>query len=410
MTDRSFSLFLILGVSVSSQTVENENQSTLNISHKTLWSQNIQRSSDSSSTCSSQLSSSQKLENEVEVRPKYKIYGEITWKDVPCEKVEKIPNHANGLKHYVVKDKTRSSLLAKCKDGRKWKRDSCTKCSGYDSVRYQNCAVSFYCPNIDYYYFQEYDQENCVHVDKKGICQICGAECKSCDCRKYVAFQGYKAHIFHAGIHLCTAKKLTQRPSDVVQGVLSTDLNMKPSTLHSSVILKAIRERRPWKEVRSITDVVCNTKYISNEKTKQKNVLLPDGTSFAGIENLKSGTNQTDKYLIYKISINEEYVFKTSKQKLLLANNMDSRSSHYLNYEFCYFDGKVGRVKDFITLTASVYHLLVKRQITLATMECKHEDSMHVKLFWNLYNDAYKEANNTTLKYESVGWCSEMAG
>ena len=386
MTDRSFSLLLILGVSVSPQTVENENQSALNISHKTLWSQNIQRSSDSSSTCSSQLSSSQELENEVEVRRKYKIYDEIAWKDVPCEKVDKIPNDADGLKHYVVKDKSRSSLLAKCKDGRKWKRDSCTKWSGYDSVCYQNCAVSFYCPNVDYYYFQEYDQENCVHVDKKGICQICGAECKSksCDCRKYVVFQGYKAHIFHAGIHSCTAKKLTQRPSDVVQGVLSTDPNMKPSAIKSSVILKATRESRPWKEVMSITDVVCNTKDISNEKIKQNKVLQPDGTSFAGIENLKSWTDQTDKYLIYKIKINEEYVFETSKQKLLLRNDMDSRSSDYLNNEFRYFDGKVGRVKDFITLTASVHHTLLKRQITLATTECKHEDFKHVKLFWNL--------------------------
>ena len=168
VTDRSFSLLLILGVSVSPQTVENENQSTLNISHKALWSQNIQRSSDSSSTCSSQLSSSEELENEVEVRPKYKIYGESTWKDVPCEKVKKIPNNVDGLKHYVVKDKSRSSLLAKCKDGRKWKRDSCTKWSGYDSVRYQNCAGSFYCPNVDCYYFQEYYQTNCVHADKKG--------------------------------------------------------------------------------------------------------------------------------------------------------------------------------------------------------------------------------------------------
>ena len=61
---------------MSPQTVENENQSTLNISHKTLWSQNIQRSSDSSSTCSSRLSSSEELKNEVEVGPKYKIYGE----------------------------------------------------------------------------------------------------------------------------------------------------------------------------------------------------------------------------------------------------------------------------------------------------------------------------------------------
>ena len=215
---------------------------------------------------------------------------------------------------------------------------------------------SFYCPNVDCYYFQEYDQENRVHVDKKGICQICGAECKSksCDCRKYVAFQGYKAHIFHAGIHSCTAKKLTQRPSDVVQGVLSTDPYMKPSAIQSSVILKATRESRPWKEVMSITDVVCNTKDISNEKIKQQDVLQPDGTSFAGIENLKSWTDQTDKYLIYKITINEEYVFKTSKQKLLLENDMDSCSSHYSNNEFCYFEGKVGGVKDFITLTASV--------------------------------------------------------
>ena len=74
---------------------------------------------------------------------------------------------------------------------------------------------------------------------------------------------------------------------------------MKSSAIQSSVILKAIRERRPWKEIMSITDIVCITKDISNEKNKQKKVLQPDGTSFAGIENLKSWTDQTDKYLIY---------------------------------------------------------------------------------------------------------------
>ena len=200
---------------MSPQTVENENQSLLNISHKALWSQNIQRSSDSSSTCSSQLSSSEELENEVEVRPKYKTYGESTWKDVPCEKVEKIPSNVDGLKHYVVKDKSRSSLLAKCKDGRKWKRDSCTKWSGYDSVRYQNCAGSFYCPNVDCYYFQEYYQTNCVHVDKKG-----DHGRRSCRSQMWYAIQ-----------------KIPQ---------------------------------------------------MKNEKIKQKKVLEPDGTSFAGIENLKS--------------------------------------------------------------------------------------------------------------------------
>ena len=72
---------------------------------------------------------------------------------MPCQKVETIPNDVDGLKHYVVKDKLRSSLLAKCRDGMKWKRDFCTKWSGYDSVRYQNSAGSFYCPNVDFYYF-----------------------------------------------------------------------------------------------------------------------------------------------------------------------------------------------------------------------------------------------------------------
>ena len=62
-------------------------------------------------------------------------------------------------------------------------------------------------------------------------------------------------------------------------------------------------------------------------KNQKKKVLQPDGTSFAGIKNLKSWTDQTDEYLIYKISIREEYVFKTSKQKLLLANDMNSRST-----------------------------------------------------------------------------------
>ena len=96
--------------------------------------------------------------------------------------------------------------------------------------------------------------------------------------------------MFHAGIHSCTSK--TQRPTDVIQGVLSTDLNIKPSAIQSPVVLRAIRERKPWKEVMSITQVVCNKKDISNKKIKQKKVLQPHGTSFAGIKNLKSWTDR----------------------------------------------------------------------------------------------------------------------
>ena len=68
-------------------------------------------------------------------------------------------------------------------------------------------------------------------------------------------------------------------------------------------------------------------------------MLQTKGTSFEGVSNLKSWTAEIDKYLIYKISAEEEYVFKTSKSKLDLASKMNS-IDHYLSEEFCFFDGK----------------------------------------------------------------------
>ena len=60
-------------------------------------------------------------------------------------------------------------------------------------------------------------------------------------------------------------------------------------------------------------------------------------------------------------------------------------SESIISEEFCSFHGKDGRVKNFKTLTASAYHTLLKPQIPLAIMECKHEDSTHVELFWCLF-------------------------
>ena len=98
--------------------------------------------------------------------------------------------------------------------------------------------------------------------------------------------------------------------------------------------------------MKNITDSVCNTRKISNEKIKQKNVLQSKRTGFEGFENLKAWTDETDKYLIYNIYAEGEYVFKTSKSKLDLASKMNS-VDHYLSEEFCFFDSKTDRDKFF---------------------------------------------------------------
>ena len=139
-------------------------------------------SSDSSAASSSYSGNS---DEELQPQTKLQIFGEITWKGVPVEKVNKLPNDIDGLKHYVIKDELRNNLL------RNRKRDSQTKWAGYRSVQHRNCKGSAFFPNKECFYYKEYQNENQFHISKSGLCEICGAKStyKFCPSRKYVAYK-----------------------------------------------------------------------------------------------------------------------------------------------------------------------------------------------------------------------------
>ena len=88
---------------------------------------------------------------------------------------------------------------------------------------------------------------------------------------------------------------------------------------------------------------------------------------------------------------------------------MDEEGDHFMHNKYCHFDGNHKRVKTFVTLTASVYHLLLKKQIVLATMNCKHEDSNYVAKFWRTLNEAFKKANGTEKRFSPTGCLSDIA-
>ena len=133
--------------------------------------------------------------------------------------------------------------------------------------------------------------------------------------------------------------------------------------------------------------------YRTKRKNKKK-AIEPQGYGFDAVIFLKRFTDEKDP-LLYEISANAQHVFKSSSSKMHVASLMSKDSGHFLCEEYCYFDGKEGRTKNFKTLTASVYHNLLKRQIPLATMECLQENSRHVELLWRLFNRAFKEVNKT---------------
>ena len=70
-----------------------------------------------------------------------------------------------------------------------------------------------------------------------------------------------------------------------------------------------------------------------------------------------------------------------------------------------------GQKDRYVTLTASVYHSLLQRQIPLATMEADAEDSRNVALFWELFNEVIKKVSSGEVnRFNPVGWCADMTG
>jgi hypothetical protein len=101
-------------------------------------------------------------------------------------------------------------------------------------------------------------------------------------------------------------------------------------------------------------------------------------------------------------------VFKTNSQKAKIALIMDANG--FYEQRVFFFDGKHNRCGGFITLTASVYHPLLRKQIPLATMEAEKENTTNVKLFWTLFNEALAKVAQRPVKFNPICWCTDMAG
>ena len=81
----------------------------------------------------------------------------------------------------------------------------------------------------------------------------------------------------------------------------------------------------------------------------------------------------------------------------------------FLSNKYRFFDGKVKRCKNFVTLTASVYHPMLQKQLPLAMMECKSEDSPIIGRLRNNFNKAFKDVTKTDKKFSPVTWIMDIA-
>ena len=134
-------------------------------------------------------------------------------------------------------------------------------------------------------------------------------------------------------------------------------------------------------------------KWIANQKQKIKSETQPYGHNFEAVATYKQYCDKRDPYYIYKMNDKHgnldrpSFIFKSSKLGVKFALNMTEDEDHFLSKEFCCFDGKVNRCKRLVTLTASVCHPILRKQVILESMESESESTETVALFWSLFNE-----------------------
>lgn len=69
------------------------------------------------------------------------------------------------------------------------------------------------------------------------------------------------------------------------------------------------------------------------------------------------------------------------------------------------FMKNIDAVRPFFTLTSSVYHPLLRKQVPLAIKESKNEDSPNLELFWTLFNEALRNIaiDDPNRKFNPIG-------
>lgn len=176
--------------------------------------------------------------------------------------------------------------------------------------------------------------------------------------------------------------------------------------------MSSLRKVEDWETVESTAAKIVDRKWISNQKQNAKKEIHPSCENFEAVVTFELYCDEKDNLLVYKVNDSRgnldmpSFVFKTNRERMDIAMKMNKDGDHFLQEEYCYFDGKVKRCRNYVTLTASTYHPLQKKQIPLGIMEAERENSENIELFWTLFNEAYKVvAGDDTLHFNP-----DMAG
>ena len=348
------------------------------------------------------------------------------------EVVTQIPHDINGLKWYTIDIPEDQTFFSRYRDGRYFDMNSSTR-KGFRGVRRIGaCRGNFICTNTDCAYFIENKKENqhqFTTIGKNKFCYVCNGIVyrRPCGAVKMIEYHvGLRLlEVYHQGEHTCHLKSdTTLHDKEIEDSIKRFGGRVTPKEMAQMRMTEELKKQFDSGELDmdKIIDIggqFTDRKRIQNIKSRINQEMKSEKHSMAAVAELKTCTDTSDNFLIYKmhdqnmLGCGKSFVFKSSRKMANLCLNMDQdrASKGPLSEEPCYFDGMHRRCSGWKTLTLWVYHPPSRKLLRLATMEVQGETSETTALFWETLNCMLKEVSgNENIKFNPFMFITDEAG
>ena len=311
-------------------------------------------------------------------------------------------------------------------DGRPWRDYYNSKRSGFTGIRRRaNCKGSLRCPNEMCWYKKKYGKENRVNFEKQNgtsVCHSCHTVPEDVICPAVKIWEvndnKTKVTVYHYDKHTCVAVKKAIS-DELAAKAFQMSRQLKPQRYINDKIISAIETASCVDDVYEVANTFVNNSTLSNIKAKARAELEHTGHNFDAVGKYKQSVSQKleDLFLIYKVNNKEldgtrpSFVFKSSKEQLQIAIDMDREGDSPLGEEYCHLDGNHKRCSGYKTITLWMYHPYLRQMCKIATMEVEAEDTASMNIFWETLNEAIQEfTGNQSKRFRPHGYMMNEAG
>ena len=235
----------------------------------------------------------------------------------------------------------------------------------------------------------QYKKINRWQFPPKGVCKSCGtlSSRSLCEARKTWEFPEDSGTVIikHYALHSCSPIK-PQRERELIKETVGN--SQISSALRWNILSSLVREGADLEIIEDKAERLLDRTHLNNLRNNKTGP-----NKFTKLTELKKNYDKKDKFLIYNLnsrSINSKptYLFSSSETAIEIGRQIDRDKNNHLSSTYAYFDGTEKRFSKMTTLSLSLYHPLLRKQILLAAMHCESENKENLETFWNLWNEA----------------------